>query len=144
MSSLVMGSPTAVALIPGKILDIPAPIFLFSKALRIWRMWTAKAMGARPKFSRLCNGLGVVRMDDPAHVKVLRDALLTMSQEFRKSFSASTKQLNRGTFFDDGPSVLSLMMASPIWADETGILQILTDPYQMEEYVSPIHTQNND
>ena len=132
MSGMVLASPTALALIPGKILDMPAPVFLFSKALRIYRMWNAKAIGGPPKMSSLCDGLGVVRTDDPSHIKLLRNALLTMSQEYRKSLSASTKQLNRGTFFDTGPSVLSSMVASPIWANETGIVQILTDPYQME------------
>lgn len=141
MSSMVMASPAALALVPGKILDVPAPVFLFGKALRIWRMWNAKAVGGAKKISRLCHGLGVVKMDDPSHVNLLRDGLFTMSQEYRKSLSASTKQLNRGTFFDGSdPSALSLMMGSTIWANETGIVQILTDPYQMEEYASTILT----
>lgn len=142
MSSMVLASPSAVQAVPGKILDMPAPVFLFSKALRIWRMWNAKAIGGPPEES-LCEGLGMIRTDVPAQIGVLRNALLTMSQTYRKSLSASTKQLNRGTFFDGGPSALSSMIASPIWANETGVVQILTDPYQMEELVSPFPTSSH-
>ena len=131
----MLGSPGVTKLIPGKILDMPAPVFLFSKALRIWRMWNARAIGGPPAASSLCEGLGMVRTDDPSNILVLKNALLTMGQAYRKSLSASTKQLNRGAFFEDGPSALSSMMASSIWANETGVVQILTDPYQMEEFV---------
>ncbi|OBT61785.1 hypothetical protein VE03_09086 [Pseudogymnoascus sp. 23342-1-I1] len=134
MSSMVLASPTATQLVPGKILDMPAPVFVFSKAMRIWRMWNAKAVGKPP--DSLCDGLGTIKTNDPAQIGVLRNALLTMSQTNRKSLSASTKQLNRGTFFDGGPSVLSSMIASPIWANETGVVQILTDPYQMEDLMT--------
>lgn len=135
MSSMVLASPSSVKLIPGKILDIPAPVFLYGKSLRVWRMWNSKAIGG-PLPDSLCEGLGMTKTDDPGQIAVLRNALLTMSQGYRKSLSASTKQLNRGTYFDGGPSVLSSMIASPIWANETGVVQILTDPYQMEELVS--------
>ncbi|ELR05288.1 hypothetical protein VC83_08249 [Pseudogymnoascus destructans] len=135
MSSMALASPTATQLVPGKILDMPAPVFLFSKTLRIWRMWNAKALGG-PLPDSLCEGLGMIKTDDPAQITVLRNALLATSQTFRKSLSASTKQLNRGTFFDGGPSALSSMIASPIWANETGVVQILTDPYQMEDLMT--------
>ncbi|KFY08118.1 hypothetical protein V492_06517 [Pseudogymnoascus sp. VKM F-4246] len=135
MSSSVLGSPTATQLVPGKILGVPAPVFLFSKALRIWRMWNAKALSGLLA-DNLCEGLGVIKTDDPASITLLRNGLLATSQTVRKSLSASTKQLNRGTFFDGGPSALSSMIASPIWANETGVVQILTDPYQMEELMT--------
>lgn len=143
MSSMVLGSPGAAEILPGKILDMPAPVFLFSKALRIWRMWNSKALGG-PSPESLCEGLGMIKTDDPGQITVLRNTLLSLSQTYRKSLSASTKQLNRGTFFDGGPSALSSMIASPIWANETGVVQILTDPYQMEEFVSPSQFPDTD
>ncbi|KFX87307.1 hypothetical protein O988_09435, partial [Pseudogymnoascus sp. VKM F-3808] len=135
MSSMVLGSPGAAEILPGKILDMPAPVFLFSKALRIWRMWNSKALGG-PSPESLCEGLGMIKTDDPGQITVLRNTLFSLSQTYRKSLSASTKQLNRGTFFDGGPSALSSMIASPIWANETGVVQILTDPYQMEDLLT--------
>lgn len=82
----------------------------------------------------MCDGLGVIETNNPGHYLVLQSALQRMSMAYRKALSSNTKELNRGKFYDDGPSTLSLMISSPIWANETGVSQILTDPYQMEEY----------
>ena len=109
--------------------------FLRPKVEKISKYWLKDSLSKWKKGSdELCKGMGIVNINLESEREKLRGALYDVSLAHRKALSEHVAGLMRGEFMEEGgASVLSLMMAEPVWSNETGVLDVLTNPFTLEE-----------
>ena len=111
--------------------------WVHGRLMMLYRMWFKDSIGRMDASMKLCDGLGIVNQDKAGTEEKLKVALSKFSTYQRKELSKHVQELNKGKFYGEGdPSVLSSMLTMGIWNNEEtsqGVLNVLSDPYQLEE-----------